>query len=108
MLSFNKEDFKYNGRTIFGDTKGTVALGAALIGLPPHPFDKGKKGYLHPLMMRFVDYPDEVLFTVAEEIHDMVEYGGLRQQLRYDALKQMVEAALAADMALQALIADRC
>ena len=58
-------------------------------------------------MMRFVDYPDEVLFAVADEIRDLVACGKLKEQPRFDALKKMADAAQSAQDALVALLGER-
>jgi hypothetical protein len=86
---------------------GAKRLGAALVGLPRHPFDRDKSGsYLLDLVSNFAAVPDAVLVAVAVEIDEQAEHGELRQQPRYPALAEMIHAALSMHEKLAALLAE--
>jgi hypothetical protein len=84
-------------------TPGQRALGAALIGLPRHPFDENKPDYFATLLAKFVGVPDHALEAVAAELEEC----GLRQQPRYATLAAWVGSALAMDSALTTLLHQR-
>ena len=80
-------------------------LGATLVGLPPHRFDREKP--MHEVhVLEALDLVDEeVLAIVADEIADRTKRGELKCQPRLAEIKRMCEVALSMHRSVGAALA---
>jgi hypothetical protein len=82
---------------------GQLALGAALVGLKPHRFDRDKHNHEVAVLLALDLVPDDVLAVVAEEIEERK----LKCQPRLAEIERMCRAALGMQRIVAAALAQR-
>ena len=86
---------------------GQLALGAVLVDLPRHIFDREKSNHVARVLEALDLVPDDILYLVAEEIDALAECRKLKCQPRLPEIKNMCAAALRMNASVLSSLASR-